>query len=210
MATIWGGWLAFDAGTTLSLNFKSVMAFAVTNTCASSGAMTWSLINYWETGRFSLDSTFLGTLSGLVMITPAAGFVHLGSAFCLGIVGALIIRQALRIKFTGFARKLKWVDNGDTFATHCIGGFAATVFTGLFASKDVAAYDGETEIIGGVLFDGNIRQIGIQILEATLGFAWSFGVSYIIYAVIDCIPGLEVLAKDEYVSHLLANEVIFR
>ncbi|CAG9947886.1 unnamed protein product [Clonostachys rosea f. rosea IK726] len=208
MATIWGGWLAFDAGTTLSLNFKSVMAFAVTNTCAASGAMTWSLINYWETGRFSLDSTFLGTLSGLVMITPAAGFVHLGSAFCLGIVGALIIRQALRIKFTDFARKLKWVDNGDTFATHCIGGFAATIFTGLFASKDVAAYDGETDIVGGVLFDGNIRQIGIQILEATLGFAWSFGVSYIIYAVIDCIPGLEVLAKDEDVLNGLDTRQI--
>lgn len=198
MATIWGGWLAFDAGTTLSLNFKSVMAFAVTNTCAASGAMTWSLMNYWETGKFSLDSTFLGTLSGLVMITPAAGFVDLATAFCLGIGGAIIIRQAWRIKFTELARRIRWVDSGDTFATHCVGGFVATIATGLFARKEVAGYDGDTEIVGGVVFDGNIRQLGIQLIEAFLGFSWAFGVSYVLYAAIDCVPGLEVLATDEY------------
>lgn len=41
---IWGGWLAFDAGTTLALNFRSVNAMATTNLCASSGALTWMLM----------------------------------------------------------------------------------------------------------------------------------------------------------------------
>ena len=50
LVIIWNSWLAFDAGTTLSLNFKSVMAMCVTNLCASAGAMTWASMAYFETG----------------------------------------------------------------------------------------------------------------------------------------------------------------
>ncbi|RDW87326.1 ammonium transporter-4 [Coleophoma crateriformis] len=197
LVTIWNSWLAFDAGTTLSLNFKSVMAMCVTNLCAASGAMTWALLTYYESGKWSLDSTFMGAIAGLVLITPSAGFIDLPTSFFFGIGGALICRQALRIKFTDFARRWRWVDNGDTFATHCIGGFVGTIATGLFARKDVAYYDGFTEIEGGVFFDGNVKQVGIQILEAVVGFTWSFVASYVIVALIDCVPGLEVLAVND-------------
>lgn len=197
LVTIWGSWLAFDAGTTLSFNFKSVHALCVTNLCAAAGALTWNLITYYESGKFSLDSTFLGAISGLVMITPAAGFISMTTSLFFGIVGALVCRQALRLKFTALARRLKWVDNGDSFATHCIGGFVGTISTGLFASQQVAAFDGTTDIAGGVFIDGNYHQVFIQIIEATIGFTWTFAVSYLIFAGLDCIPGLEVLATDE-------------
>jgi ammonia channel protein AmtB len=197
MISIWGSWLAFDAGTTLAFNFKSVMALCVTNLCAASGALTWMLYTYVEIGRWSLDSCFMGAISGLIMITPSAGFIDMPTAFFFGILGALFCRQALRIKFTEFARRWRWVDHGDTFATHCLGGILATISTGLFAQKEVAGYDGVTEIPGGVFFDGNVRQLGIQIVEASVGFFWSFIASYVIYALIDCVPGFEVLAEDK-------------
>lgn len=197
LVIIWNSWLAFDAGTTLSLNFKSIMALCVTNLCASGGAMTWACMTYYETGKWSLDSTFMGAIAGLVMITPAAGFIDLTTSFCFGVAGAIICRQALRIKFTKLAARFRWVDNGDTFATHCVGGFVGTIATGLFARREVAAYDGATVIEGGVFFDGNVRQLGIQILEAVIGFMWSFVGSYVLFALIDCVPGLEVLATDE-------------
>lgn len=197
LVIIWNSWLAFDAGTTLSLNFKSIMALCVTNLCASGGAVTWACITYYETGKWSLDSTFMGALAGLVLITPSAGFIDMPTAFCFGVAGAIICRQALRIKFTALAARFRWVDNGDTFATHCIGGFVGTIATGLFARKEVAAYDGSTVIDGGVFFDGNVRQLGIQVLEAVIGFTWSFVGSYVIIALIDCVPGFEVLATDE-------------
>lgn len=173
------------------------MALCVTNLCAAAGAMTWASMTYFETGLWSLDSTFLGAIAGLVMITPSAGFIDLTTSFFFGVVGALVCRQALRIKFTNFAQRWKWVDNGDTFATHCIGGLLGTVMTGLFARKEVAAFDGATEIAGGVFFDGHGKQLGIQLLEALVGFTWSFCISYLIIALIDCIPGLEVLAEDK-------------
>jgi ammonia channel protein AmtB len=196
MIIIWGSWLAFDAGTTLSLSFQSVMALCVTNLCASTGALTWATMTFVETGRWSIDSTFMGAISGLVMITPAAGFIDMPTAFCFGIFGALLCRQALRLKFTAWARRWRWVDNGDTFATHCVGGIAATICTGLFARKEVAAYGG-VDIPGGVVFDGNVRQLWVQIVEVVIGFLWSFVGSFVIIALIDCVPGLEVLDVDK-------------
>jgi len=62
MIFIWGSWLAFGAGTTLSLNFKSVMALCVTNLCASAGAMAWACITYYKSGKWSLDSTIMGAI----------------------------------------------------------------------------------------------------------------------------------------------------
>lgn len=185
LVIIWNSWLAFDAGTALSLNFKSVMATCVTNLCASAGAMTWASMAYLETGKWPLDSTFLGTISGLVLIAPSAGFINLTTSFFFGVGGALICRQALRFKFTDLARRIHWVDNEDTFATHCVGGMVDPIATGLFVKKEVAGYDGATVIDGGALFDGNT------------GFTWSFVGSYILFALVDCVPGLDVLAENE-------------
>ncbi|KAK4496738.1 hypothetical protein PRZ48_012721 [Zasmidium cellare] len=212
LTIIWGSWLAFDAGTTLSLTFQSVMALCVTNLCASAGAITWMLITFAETRKWSIDSCFMGAIAGLVMITPAAGFIDMPTSLLFGVVGALVCRQALRIKFTEFARRWRWVDNGDTFATHCVGGLLATVMTGIFAQKKVAAYGG-VEVDGGVIFDGNIRQLWVQVVEAIIGFAWAFIGSYVIIALIDCVPGLEVLATDEEIRSGLdfhqTHETIF-
>jgi Amt family ammonium transporter len=69
---------------------------------------------------------------------------------------------------------------------------AATIMTGLFAQSKVAAYGG-LEVPGGVFFDGNVRQLWVQIAEVLIGFSWSFFGSWAIIALIDCVPGLEVM-----------------
>ncbi len=196
LVAIWGGWLAFEAGTAMELNFTAVFAMFTTNLCAASGAATWSLLNYRLTGLWSLDAFFLGAISGLVMITPSSAFISITTAFWFGVFGAVLCHTALRFKSTALARRLRFVDNGDTFATHCCGGLAGTLMTGLFASKEVAAYSG-LEVAGGAWFDGNWAQLGIQAAEALTGFAWAFVGSWLIIAAVDCVPGLEVLATDE-------------
>lgn len=50
-----------------------------------------------------------------------------------------------------------------------------------------------------MFFDGNVKQLGIQLLEAIIGLTWSFVGTYAIFALIDCVPEFEVLATDEYV-----------
>lgn len=137
-------------------------------------------------------------LAGLVMITPAGGFVSLLDSFFLGIIGSMLIYQVLKFKSSHLARNsLKWVDPADVFATHCFGGIVATLLTGVFGSRQAAAFDGSTDIVGGVLRDGNWHQLLIQGLEGLIGAIWSFSASYFFIALIDCVPGLEVLCTDE-------------
>jgi ammonia channel protein AmtB len=150
-----------------------------------------------ESGRFSLDAATLGMLAGLVMITPAGGFVSLTDSFLLGIIGSVLIYQMLKFKSTKLAHSMLWVDPADVFATHCFGGVVATLLTGFFGSKEAAGFDGATDIIGGVLHDGHWYQLVIQATEGLIGLVWSFGASYTIIALIDCVPGLEVLCTDE-------------
>ena len=75
----------------------------------------------------------------------------------------------------------------------------ATICTGLFGQRKVAAYGG-VEIEGGVFFDGNIKQLWIQVVEALIGLLWSGVGSFIIIALIDCVPGMEVLATDKQIA----------
>jgi ammonia channel protein AmtB len=136
-------------------------------------------------------------LAGLVMITPAGGFVSLTDAFLLGIIGSACTYQVLKFKSSNTAQSLKWVDPADVFATHCFGGVMATLLTGFFGSRQAAGFDGVTDIKGGVLHDGNWNQLLIQALEGLIGAVWSFTASYTIIALIDCVPGFEVLCTDE-------------
>lgn len=151
----------------------------------------------YDTGKFSLDAATLGMMAGLVMITPAGGFVSLTDSFLLGIIGSILIYQVLKLKFSHIAHSILWVDPADVFSTHCFGGIIATLLTGVFGSKQAAGFDGVTDIIGGVLHDGNWNQLLIQGLEGLIGAVWSFCASYFFIALIDCIPGLEVLCTDE-------------
>lgn len=79
----------------------------------------------------------------------------------------------------------------------------------LLKNRQAAAYDGFTEIAGGCFFDGNWRQLGVQVAEAVIGFVWSFVGSHVLYALVDCIPGIEVFATDEYVIFFPAVLVFF-
>lgn len=189
-------WPVGRSGTALAFNLKAVQAFAVTQFAAASGSLSWTALNYVETRKFSIDAAMLGMLSGLVMITPAGGFVSLTDALLLGVIGVVVIHTALRFKSTSKAEGMKWVDPADVAATHAFGGIFATLLVGFFGQKKIAAYDG-TEILGGVLHDGHWDQLRIQLVEGLIGATLSFVLSYVFIAAIDCVPGLEVLCTDE-------------
>ena len=71
----------------------------------------------------------MGAIAELVMINPSAGFVNMPTSFFFGVFGAVIGRQALRIKFSKSAQRLRWVDIGDSFVTHFILGTVDTIAT---------------------------------------------------------------------------------
>lgn len=71
---IWFGWFAFNGGSTANLSLRSIYVVVNTNFAACGGGLTWALLDYAYTKKFSLVGFCSGIISGLVGITPAAGF----------------------------------------------------------------------------------------------------------------------------------------
>ncbi|TEA18236.1 Ammonium transporter 1 [Colletotrichum sidae] len=188
---IWFGWFAFNGASTANLSLRSIYVVVNTNFAACGGGVTWVLLDYLYTKKFSLVGFCSGIISGLVGITPAAGFVLVYVAPLVGVLTAVCCFYTVRFQY------LLRVDDGlDIFAIHGVGGYVGDILTGLFAQKAVPALDGATVIDGG-WWDGNFRQLGLQLAGATTCAAWSFFVSCILLFVINRIPGMHIRATEE-------------
>jgi Amt family ammonium transporter len=110
---IWFGWYAFNGASTANISIRSIYVVCNTNLAACGGGMTWALLEYAFSGKFSIVGFCSGIIAGLVGITPAAGFVPIYVA-CL--VGAL---TACASFFTVRYKSIFGVDEGlDIFAIH--------------------------------------------------------------------------------------------
>ena len=186
---LWVGWFGFNGGSALAANVRAVMACFVTHTSAACGGVTWLLLDYRLDRKWSTVGFCSGVISGLVAITPAAGYVPAWSAIIFGVVGAVTCNFATKIKY------LVRVDDAlDIFAVHGVGGIVGNLMTGLFAADYIAALDGATSIPGGWL-NRHYIQLAYQLADSVAGFAYSFGGTCIILFLMNLVPGLSLRAS---------------
>eukprot|EP00834_Sanchytrium_tribonematis_P001199 NODE_27_length_39007_cov_1.590650.p14 type:complete len:310 gc:universal NODE_27_length_39007_cov_1.590650:27156-26227(-) len=95
---LWFGWNGFNGGSAAGANGRAAAAIITTNLAASSASLTWMIIDYYKTGKFSAISFCCGAVAGLVAITPGSGFVSPGSSILIGIIGAFCCNFAGKIK----------------------------------------------------------------------------------------------------------------
>src|ERR1019366_7902770 len=99
----------------------------------------------WDymTGRKpGLISGVNGMITGLVCITPAAGYVNGYGAIAMGVIGSTLVYFALN--YLSRVRPFRNVD--DTLSviyTHGMAGFAGGLLTGVFADPNEADKTGE-------------------------------------------------------------------
>ncbi|BGP50784.1 hypothetical protein JCM10450v2_006710 [Rhodotorula kratochvilovae] len=187
---IWFGWFGFNGGSEAAMNLRSVQAGIVTNVAAAMGGLTWMIMDFIYTRKWSAVSLCSGILAGLVGITPAAGFVGTPSALAIGFITAILANFA-----TGIKVLLKIDDAVDGFAIHGIGGFVGAFLTGLFADTRVTGFDGYSS--GGGWFNHNWVQLGWQLASAVAAMAWAAVVTFILLVIVDHIPGLKLRASEE-------------
>jgi Amt family ammonium transporter len=119
---LWFGWFGFNGGSSLSANLRGVQAGIVTNLAASVGGLTWMLMDWRLERKFSAVGFCSGAISGLVGITPAAGFVGAPSAVAIGFVTAICCNLGTKAKY------FFQIDEAlDVFATHGIGGYVGCI-----------------------------------------------------------------------------------
>ena len=161
----------------------------VTVLSSACAALSWTLTEYCYTKKVSAEAFCAGAIAGLVVITPASGYVVAWSAIVMGLSGGVVVFYGAKMK------KLFNVDDSlDAFGVHAVGGIYGNILTGIFAQK--WAGDLDNTVINGGWINGNFIQLGYQIAGTAAIAAWSFIISYILLMIINKIPGLELRASE--------------
>jgi len=153
-ALLWFGWFGFNAGSQLAADGVAGSAFLVTNTSAAMGALSWMFIEWMVNKRPTILGMASGVVSGLVAITPAAGFVNMPASLIIGLVAGVFGFYSVAV----LKHKLGYDDSLDAFGVHGMCGIWGAIATGLFANPSI------TEGARG-LFYGNPKQLLIQIIS---------------------------------------------
>ena len=95
-AMLWFGWFGFNAGSALGASTLS-NAVLTTQMTAAIGIVGWVLVERYHRGKPTVLGAVSGGVSGLVAITPAAGFVTPVAAIPIGFIGAICCYVAVAI-----------------------------------------------------------------------------------------------------------------
>jgi Amt family ammonium transporter len=184
---LWVGWFGFNGGSAGGANDSAGMAILVTQICAAAAALSWMFAEWMTHGRPSVLGIASGAIAGLVVITPAAGFVDPKGALIMGIAGGIVCF----IASTGIKRALGYDDSLDVFGIHGVGGILGAILTGVFA---VAAIGGEGK---NGLLAGNPAQVWIQVYGILWTIAWCAIATFVILMIIRVTMGLRVDEQTE-------------
>lgn len=145
---LWFGWFGFNAGSELDVDGITALAFMNTHISAAIAATVWMII---EWNHLSKKPTLIGfctgAIAGLATITPAAGFVSMGTAALIGIFAGIGCYLAVQLK-----NKLKLDDALDVWGVHGMGGVFGTIALALAASTAVNPNGADGLFFGGTSF----------------------------------------------------------
>ncbi len=191
-AMLWVGWFGFNAGSALSAGGLATCAFAATHFAAASGGLTWAALEWYLRGKPSVLGVCSGLVAGLATITQAAGFVALGPALLIGVIGATACYTAC----TAVKVRFGYDDSLDVFGVHGVAGTLGALLTGVFATRATGAFAGDLGSLKLGLLEGGSIWKG-QLLA--VGLAWCLAITgtFLILKALDLAMGLRVSRQAE-------------
>jgi Amt family ammonium transporter len=153
--------------------------------------LAWPAIEWVSHGKPTVLGTCSGAVAGLVVITPAAGYVQPMSAILMGLAAGVFCYLACAKLKNAF----KYDDSLDAFGVHGVGGTLGAILTGVFATRDAAAYSVSGGNPLGILEGGPL--LVPQIGAAAVTIIYSVVVSFVILKVLDLTLGLRVSQHEE-------------
>ncbi|ENV28996.1 TPA: ammonium transporter [Acinetobacter baumannii] len=184
---LWVGWFGFNGGSALGAGARASMAILVTQVAAAAAAFSWLVVERMIRGKASVLGGASGAVAGLVVITPAAGFVDVGGALVMGLIGGVVCFWGI----TALKRLLKADDALDAFGLHAVGGIVGAILTGVFYSDEIIK---AANVALAPTFAG---QLWVQVEGVLATMVYSGIATFIILKVIDLIIGLRVNSDDE-------------
>lgn len=184
---LWVGWFGFNGGSALGAGARASMAILVTQVAAAAAAFSWLVVERMIRGKASVLGGASGAVAGLVVITPAAGFVGVGGALVMGLIGGVVCFWGI----TALKRLLKADDALDAFGLHAVGGIVGAILTGVFYSDEIIK---AANVTLAPTFAG---QLWVQVEGVLATMVYSGIATFIILKVIDLVIGIRVNADDE-------------
>ncbi|MGC1731941.1 MAG: hypothetical protein WA731_04590, partial [Pseudonocardiaceae bacterium] len=181
---LWLGWNGFNGGDPYFAGADASTAVINTNLATATALLAWVVLDMW----FGIDHkpTFLGAvngmITGLVAITPAAGYVNGLGALLTGLIAAVLVwlswNKLSKIK------PFRTVDDAlGVVHTHGVAGLAGGLLVGLFADPNIIVYLGSgstTNVSYTGLLYGNPHQLLVQAGAALTVIVWDALITFII------------------------------
>ena len=180
---LWVGWYGFNAGSALGADAIASNAFTTTTLAAGTAAFVWGLVEWIHKGHPSILGFCSGVVAGLVVVTPAAGFITPSGAMIIGVAAGIVPYIAVVFVKNIFG----YDDSLDTFGVHGVGGTLGAILTGLLADEKA------NSVVGGLkqgLLLEQFKAIGLTIV-------WSVVATAVIALVVKVLIGLRPTPEGE-------------
>ncbi|MBO4141236.1 ammonium transporter [Micromonospora tulbaghiae] len=187
-ALLWFGWFGFNAGSELTADGVTALAFINTQVATAAALLGWIVVEWLRDGKPTLVGASSGAIAGLVAITPACAFITPAAAVLLGVVAGAVCALAVGLKY-----RLGYDDSLDVVGVHFVGGWIGCLWIGLFGTASVSSLV-ETD---GLFVGGDATLLGKQAISALIVSVYSFVIAFALGFVIDKTIGLRVSAEAE-------------
>jgi Amt family ammonium transporter len=188
---LWVGWYGFNAGSAVAADVIAANAFTTTTLATAVASFVWPIAEWITRGKPSVLGFCSGAVAGLVVITPACGFVTANGAVIIGICAG-IVPWFFCWKVKGW---FGYDDALDTFGVHAVGGTMGALLTGILARNAANGNlatnlkDYVTDSATQKLVFEQIKAIGLTLVLAIVG---TVIIAYIVKAIVGLRPTPEV------------------
>ena len=179
---LWVGWYGFNAGSALGADSIASNAFTTTTLAAATAGFVWGIVEYIHRGKISVLGVCSGIVAGLVVVTPACGFVDSTGAMIIGLAAGTV-------PYFAIAKLKAWFgydDALDTFGVHGVGGTLGALLTGLLATEKV------NPVVGTVKVGLFMNQLYAVVVTLVLSVVATTVIAYIVKAIVGLRPSEEV------------------
>ncbi len=136
---LWLGWNGFNGGDPYFANADAAAAVLNTNIATAVAMLCWLILDMWAIGKPNGVSMINGLITGLVGITPGAGYVDGWGAMFVGVVASVIAWISLnRIGQMAFIKRVD--DTLGVLHTHGVAGLIGGLSVGLVANPNMIEY----------------------------------------------------------------------
>ena len=184
-AMLWVGWFGFNAGSNLEANGGAALALINTFTATAGAILAWVVLEMIFRGKASMLGAVSGMVTGLVAVTPAAGFAGPVAAIFLGALASVVCYFFV----STVKHKLGYDDSLDVFGIHGVAGILGAIGTGIVNDPS----------LGGIGYGGVEMgaQVMVQIKAVLVTVVWSGVASAVLYLLVNAVMGLRVKEEAE-------------